>query len=87
MMSARVHRLASRGPPSLVLADGPRPVDLHDDFAAVLRKRAAAQKFFETLSNNLQRYHVDHINGAKTADTRQRRIERAINLFLDGTPR
>jgi uncharacterized protein YdeI (YjbR/CyaY-like superfamily) len=36
-----------------------------------------------TLSNSMQRFHVDHVNGAKTADTRDRRIEKCIALFLE----
>jgi uncharacterized protein YdeI (YjbR/CyaY-like superfamily) len=39
------------------------------------------------LSNSMRRYHVDNINGAKSADTRQRRIDKAIALFLDGKQR
>jgi uncharacterized protein YdeI (YjbR/CyaY-like superfamily) len=35
----------------------------------------------------LQRYHADSINGAKTADTRQRRIDKSVQLFLDGKQR
>ena len=29
--------------------------------------------FFPNLSNSVQRYHIDNINGAKTSETRQRR--------------
>jgi uncharacterized protein YdeI (YjbR/CyaY-like superfamily) len=43
--------------------------------------------FFEKLSNSLQRYHIDNINGAKTPETRQRRIEKAIALFREGKQR
>jgi len=46
-----------------------------------------ARAFFDKLSNSMQRYHVDNINGAKSADTRQRRIDKAIALFLDGKQR
>jgi hypothetical protein len=35
----------------------------------------------------MQRYHVDNVNAAKSADTRQRRIDKAIALFLDGKQR
>jgi uncharacterized protein YdeI (YjbR/CyaY-like superfamily) len=35
----------------------------------------------------MQRYHVDNINAAKSDVTRQRRIEKAISLFLDGKQR
>ena len=47
----------------------------------------ASRAFFGTLSNSMQRYHVDSINAAKSADTRQRRIDKAIALFLDGKQR
>ena len=40
--------------------------------------------FFAKLSSSLQRYHVDNINAAKTAETRQRRIDKAISLFRQG---
>jgi uncharacterized protein YdeI (YjbR/CyaY-like superfamily) len=43
--------------------------------------------FFAKLSNSLQRYHVDTIAAAKSADTRQRRIDKAIDLFRAGRPR
>ena len=43
--------------------------------------------FFERLSNSLRRYHVNNINAAKSAETRQRRIEKTIALFLDGKQR
>jgi hypothetical protein len=32
-------------------------------------------------------YHVDTINGAKAADTRRRRIDKAIALFREGCNR
>ena len=71
----------------LSLAQGPRPVDVPDDFQLALNENATARAFFESLANSLQRYHVDNINGAKTPATRQRRIERAVELFLDGKAR
>jgi hypothetical protein len=37
--------------------------------------------------DSMQRYHVDTITAAKSADTRQRRIDKAIALFLDGKQR
>jgi hypothetical protein len=39
------------------------------------------------LSNSLQRYHIDSITSAKSADTRQRRIDKAIALFRAGKQR
>ena len=53
-----------------------------------LRRRAGrALAFFGKLSNSMQRYHVDQVNAAKSADTRQRRIKAAVALFLDGKQR
>ena len=67
----------------LTVAEGPRPVEMHPDFAEALRLDPDAGAFFATLSNSLQRYHADNIAQAKTAETRQRRIERALALFRD----
>jgi len=71
----------------LTVADKPREVVIPGDFAAALSAAPKAKAFFNKLSNSLQRYHVDNINGAKTAETRQRRIEKAIALFREGKRR
>jgi uncharacterized protein YdeI (YjbR/CyaY-like superfamily) len=47
----------------------------------------APSVFFAALSNSLRRHHVDNITEAKTAETRQRRIEKAISLFREGKKR
>ena len=72
---------------TLTVAASAREVDVPADFAAALAADPAASAFFPTLSNSLQRYHVDTINGAKTAETRQRRIDKAIALFQAGKKR
>jgi hypothetical protein len=72
---------------TLTVAAGPREVEMPTDFAAALEAKPEAAAFFGRLSNSVQRYHVDTINGAKTDDTRQRRIDKAIALFLAGKPR
>ena len=72
---------------TLTVADTPREVDVPADFAAALAAEEGTAAFFGKLSNSLQRYHVDNINAAKSADTRQRRIEKAIALFRDGKQR
>jgi uncharacterized protein YdeI (YjbR/CyaY-like superfamily) len=56
-------------------------VTLPADFAAALAADAQASTFFGKLSNSMQRYHIDNITAAKSADTRQRRIDKAIALF------
>jgi hypothetical protein len=71
----------------LTVADTPRDVVIPDDFAAALAADEQAGAFFGTLSNSLQRYHVDSITSAKSADTRQRRIDKAIALFQAGKQR
>ena len=62
-------------------------MNVPEDFAAALAADDQAAAFFGKLSNSLQRYHVDNVTGAKTADTRQRRIGKAIALFRDGKQR
>jgi hypothetical protein len=72
---------------TLTVATTPRAVEVPADFAAALDSKPSTRAFFEKLSNSLQRYHVDNINGAKTDETRQRRIEKAVDLFRQGKQR
>ena len=72
---------------TLRVADAPREANVPEDFAAALAADQRAGAFFGGLSNSMRRYHVDNINAAKTDDTRQRRIDKAIGLFLDGKQR
>ncbi|HJZ37576.1 MAG TPA: YdeI/OmpD-associated family protein [Solirubrobacterales bacterium] len=72
---------------TLTVADTPREVEVPDDLAAALAREPEAQKFFQGLSNSLQRYHADNVAGAKAEATRQRRIEKSIGLFLEGKKR
>jgi hypothetical protein len=72
---------------TLTVATTPREVNVPPDLAAALAAHPPAESFFGTLSNSLQRYHVDNVNAAKSAETRQRRIDKAVTLFLDGKQR
>jgi hypothetical protein len=72
---------------TLTLADTPRSVSVPPDLDKAFRSNKQARAFFDSLSNSLQRYHVDNINAAKTDETRQRRIDKAVGLFLEGKPR
>ena len=72
---------------TLTLADTPRDVTIPADFAAALAADEQAGAFFGTLSVSMRRYHVDTITAAKSADTRQRRIDKAIALFRAGKQR
>jgi uncharacterized protein YdeI (YjbR/CyaY-like superfamily) len=72
---------------TLTLAEGPRAVDVPPDFAKAMKADPTVRSFFDQLSNSLQRYHVDTINDAKSAETRARRIDKAVALFRNGKQR
>lgn len=72
---------------TLRVAHTPRAVEMPADFKAALDENEAVHRFFDDLPNSLQRYHVDHVNAAKSPETRQRRISRAVTLFLEGKRR
>ena len=72
---------------TLTVADHPREVVVPEDLAAALAAEPPCAEFFAALPNSLQRYHVDQVEGAKTAETRQRRIDKALALFREGKKR
>lgn len=72
---------------ALAVATAPREVDMPQELEEALATDDRSRAFFETLSNSMQRYHADNINAAKTADTRQRRVQKALALFRDGKKR
>ncbi|GAA3342181.1 hypothetical protein GCM10017714_29400 [Curtobacterium pusillum] len=55
----------------------PRSVDVPDDLATALHE-AGMRAAFDTLSNSRQRAIVDPVVQAKAPETRQRRIDRAV---------
>jgi uncharacterized protein YdeI (YjbR/CyaY-like superfamily) len=62
-----------------VVADSePRSVEVPGDLAAALAREPAARQAFERLSHSGQRRHVLTIEQAKTPETRQRRVDKAI---------
>lgn len=72
---------------TLTVANAPQEVIVPADLAAALAADERAGAFFEKLSNSMQRFHVDNVNGAKSDETRKRRIEKAVSLFRDGKQR
>jgi hypothetical protein len=69
---------------TLELDTKPREVDVPADFQRLLDENSKAKQFFETLSySNKQRY-VLPIGQAKTEETRQRRMEKAIADLKEG---
>ena len=71
----------------LELDDAPREVALPDDLAAALAAEPAAQRTFDALSPSNKGYHVSLVEGAKSAETRTRRIEKSIAALREGNPR
>lgn len=71
----------------LELDDAPRAVELPPDLAAALAAEPAARATFDKLSPSNQGYHVSLVTGAKSDDTRRRRIEKSIAALREGRPR
>jgi len=72
---------------TLTVAESRREVQVPEDLATALAADPQAGAFFAGLSNSLQRYHVDNVTGAKTPETRQRRVAKAVALFREGKQR
>ena len=71
----------------LELDTAPREVSVPPDFAAALDAEPAARRTFDALSYSNRSWHVLNVEGAKTAETRQRRIEKSIATLREGKPR
>jgi len=62
----------------------PRVVTVPPDFAAAFEREPDARTAFDALSYSNQRRHVLSIEGAKTDETRQRRIVKAVDALRQG---
>jgi hypothetical protein len=71
----------------LELDDAPREVELPADFAAALAAEPVARATFEKLSPSNQGYHTALLAGAKSDETRARRLEKSIAALREGKPR
>lgn len=69
------------------LDTAPREVDVPADLAAALDASPAAKSFWATLSYSNQSWHALQVTGAKTPETRARRIEKSIALLAAGKAR
>lgn len=65
----------------------PREVTVPDDLAAALDADPEARRTFDALSYSNRRFHVESITGAKSAETRQRRIEKSVGILHEGRSR
>jgi hypothetical protein len=68
----------------LELDTATRVVEVPDDLAEALAAHPEARRFFDTLSYSQQQYYVQPVTQAKQAETRQRRIERAVERLASG---
>jgi uncharacterized protein YdeI (YjbR/CyaY-like superfamily) len=71
----------------LSLDAAPREVQLPSDFAAALAGDPEARRTFDALSPSNKGYHVSSIEGAKTDETRRRRLEKSVAALHAGRPR
>ena len=66
------------------LDTAPREVTVPDDFAKALDAEPAARRAFDGLSYSNQSWHALQIDGAKSQETRQRRIARSVDALREG---
>jgi hypothetical protein len=64
-----------------------RVLDVPTDFAAALDAEPAARAFFDGLSYSNRSWHTLNVDGAKTAETRQRRIDKSVAMLREGRAR
>jgi len=57
------------------------------DVAAALDADGAARTFFDSISYSNKRWHVLNVDGAKTPETRQRRIDKSVAMLREGRAR
>ncbi len=62
----------------IALDTEPRDVTVPADFATMLGRNAKARLHFDGLSYSKKKAFVQSVEGAKTAETRQRRIDKAL---------
>ncbi|MDP9416352.1 MAG: YdeI/OmpD-associated family protein [Actinomycetota bacterium] len=63
----------------------PRRVEVPPDLAEALAGDPTAKERFESLSYSRQLRHVLDVDGAKTAETRQRRLVKVLTALRGGT--
>ncbi|MEO8509879.1 MAG: YdeI/OmpD-associated family protein [Chloroflexota bacterium] len=65
----------------------PRVVEVPEEFAAALDAEPRARETFDGLSNSNKGWHVSQVTGAKTDETRQRRMARSVEMLREGRAR
>jgi len=64
-----------------------REVSVPADFASALDAEPEARKTFDGLSYSNKSWHVLQVEGAKSDETRQRRIAKSVATLREGRPR
>jgi hypothetical protein len=65
----------------------PREVTVPEDLATALDAEPVARATFDMLSYSNRSWHVLQVNGAKTEETRHRRIAKSVEILKAGRPR
>lgn len=71
----------------LELDTAPREVTVPPDLAAALDAEPEARRTFDKLSYSNRSWHVLQVDGAKSPETRSRRIEKSVAALRDGRVR
>ncbi len=66
------------------LDTAPREVTVPPDLAEALERDVDAKRYFDGLSYSQKQRHVRPIEQAKTAETRQRRVDKALSMLREG---
>ena len=69
------------------LDTAPRDVEVPADFAAALDAVPEARRTFDALSYSNKSWHTLQIAGAKSDETRQRRIAKSVQALAEGHQR
>jgi hypothetical protein len=69
------------------LDTAPRQVTMPADLGAALDAEPAARRTYDGLSYGNKSWHVLQVEGAKTDETRQRRIAKSVNILKEGRTR
>ena len=64
-----------------------RTVSVPEDLAAALERNPAAKSFWDGLSFSNKQWHVLQVEGAKTAETRARRVAKSVEMLAESRAR
>jgi Bacteriocin-protection, YdeI or OmpD-Associated/Domain of unknown function (DUF1905) len=71
----------------LELDTQPREVTVPPELAAALDREPEARRFFDGLSYSNRQWHALQVSGAKTDETRERRLTKSIEMLKQGKAR